>query len=317
MKYVICALASLIMTAAPIQAQELPASGIEILNALEHELDEIRTRIEADITATRERALQKLKEIQDSFTREGRLDDAVLIRDKIRSLNGAPGRSVPNRRPVIRRGVQNVKVLNFPSAEQLPAPAAEIVTKLEQETNQIRSAMEIEFAARSALAIPKLQEIQDRYTREAKLDEAIEIRNVIRNLQGTGQKPLPDPGTLMNHRGKNGKCFLFEVIGTVDGTVFGTDIYTDDSDLSTAAVHANVLRPGEKGILKVTILPAQAAYVSSESNGVISADWAGHPGSYKVERQFGSRRSAAEAAVPIQPAAVPADAAPASRPRQE
>jgi hypothetical protein len=93
----------------------------------------------------------------------------------------------------------------------------------------------------------------------------------------------PDPGTLDGLRGNAGKSFLFEVTGNTQGTIWGTGVYTDDSSLSTAVVHAGILRNGQKGIVKVTILAGQAAYQKSTANGVTSGDWGNWTGSYKVE----------------------------------
>ena len=55
--------------------------------------------------------------------------------------------------------------------------------------------------------------------------------------------------------------------------MWGTDIYTDDSQLATTAVHAGVLVAGEIGLVKVVILPGQEAYASTERNGVTSTSY--------------------------------------------
>lgn len=96
-------------------------------------------------------------------------------------------------------------------------------------------------------------------------------------------KALADPGTLSGYQGQVGKTLLFQVTGTTTGTVWGTGVYTDDSTLASAAVHAGVLRKGQKGIVKVTILAGQAAYQGSNSNGVNSHNYGNWSGSYRVE----------------------------------
>jgi hypothetical protein len=93
----------------------------------------------------------------------------------------------------------------------------------------------------------------------------------------------PDPGTLQKLRGENGKRFSFAVTGNANGAVWGTGIYTDDSTLAAAAVHAGVLKNGQEGIVKVTILPDQGTYQGSERNGVKTGSWNAHGGSYLVE----------------------------------
>jgi hypothetical protein len=80
-----------------------------------------------------------------------------------------------------------------------------------------------------------------------------------------------------------GTSFSLIVTGA-SAAVRGTDLYTDDSSIAAAAVHAGVLRPGEKGYVRVTIVPGQAGYAGSERNGLRSADAAEWGGSFSVER---------------------------------
>jgi hypothetical protein len=96
-------------------------------------------------------------------------------------------------------------------------------------------------------------------------------------------KALADPGTLVAYRNRVGKTFYFQVNGSTTGPIWGTGVYTDDSRLSTAAVHAGVLTNGQKGVVKVTILAGQTAYQGSTSNGVTSFAYAQWLGSYRVE----------------------------------
>jgi hypothetical protein len=95
---------------------------------------------------------------------------------------------------------------------------------------------------------------------------------------------LPDPGTMLAFRGLNSRVFHFLVTG--DGasrhTIWGTDNYTDDSRLSAAAVHAGVLKAGEKGVIEVTILPGQSSYRGSTRNGVTSHGFGAFDGSYYI-----------------------------------
>lgn len=94
---------------------------------------------------------------------------------------------------------------------------------------------------------------------------------------------LPDPGTLSGYRGKVGQSYLFEVVGSTTGAVWGSGVYTDDSTLAAAAVHAGVLRAGQKGVVKVTIGKGYSSYSGGTSNGVVSAQWGEWPGSYQIE----------------------------------
>jgi hypothetical protein len=96
-------------------------------------------------------------------------------------------------------------------------------------------------------------------------------------------KALPDPGNLVAYQNQLGKSFFFEVTGTRAGTIWGTGVYTNDSLLSAAAVHAGILKHLQKGIIKVTILPGQGVYQGSVSNGISSHNYGMWNGSYSIE----------------------------------
>lgn len=327
MKCVLFAVAICIVNPLVILAEAAPTAA-EIIKALEQESDQIRTRMEAEITAKRASAIQKLQAIQDSYTREAKLDEAVAIRDRIREIQSGRVKPQPNpelapvpRKPnVVLQGQVIVDELEFdlpgssPSQtapleiadeNQLPPNAAKIDRTLEQETELIRVKFETEIAAKRAVAIRKLQEIQDAYSRDTKLDEALEVRELIRNLKSAGLKPLPNPGALLNYRGQIDKVMLFEVVGSLNGSIYGSEIYTDDSSLSAAAVHSGALRPGQKGIVKVTILPGQDAYLGTQRNSLTSSPYGPYPGSYKVQALFRGNRPPSDVPPPaVRPAVV-------------
>jgi hypothetical protein len=94
---------------------------------------------------------------------------------------------------------------------------------------------------------------------------------------------LDDPGNLVDFRGQEGQTYYFSVTGSTQGSVWGTDTYTDDSQLAAAAVHAGVLREGQAGVVKVTILAGQSGYQGTSRNGVSSMNYGNWYGSYKVE----------------------------------
>lgn len=87
--------------------------------------------------------------------------------------------------------------------------------------------------------------------------------------------------SLTDYRDKVGKIFEFEVVGTNSGSVWGTDIYTDDSILGLAAVHAGVLKVGERGRVRIAILAGQSSYEGTHKNGITSGGWGNWHGSYQ------------------------------------
>jgi hypothetical protein len=94
----------------------------------------------------------------------------------------------------------------------------------------------------------------------------------------------PAPDSLMTLQGNIGKTYRFRVTGNVNGTVWGSDVYTTDSPLATVAVHAGVLKPGQTGVVKVTFVAPPAFFNGSTKNGVTTSPYMAFPGAYKVSK---------------------------------
>lgn len=90
--------------------------------------------------------------------------------------------------------------------------------------------------------------------------------------------------SIVSAPGIPGDVRTFLVTGTTEGFVWGTDVYTSDSDLATAAVHAGVLRPGETARVRVSFLPGRESYLGSPRNGITSLSWRRFAVSFRVER---------------------------------
>src|SRR5438309_584883 len=71
--------------AAPAQL-DLPPAAKEMLEQFDEEAAAIEKKIEPDITKRREKTAVELKKIQDLLCKEAKLDEAVAVRDLIRSL---------------------------------------------------------------------------------------------------------------------------------------------------------------------------------------------------------------------------------------
>jgi hypothetical protein len=166
----------------------------------------------------------------------------------------------------------------------LPADAKEIIGSFDTDAAAIRKKIEEAIQERRLRLIDELQKAQDRYTREAKLDEAVAIRDTIRKLKTAHLPVRPYPGSLYEFRQFEGQTLYFEVTGRIGGSVWGSDVYTGDSDLATAAVHAGAVAIGQTAVLEVQIQPSQPQYVSTTRNGVTSSGWGSYPFSYTVKR---------------------------------
>jgi hypothetical protein len=80
-----------------------------------------------------------------------------------------------------------------------------------------------------------------------------------------------------------GESFTFSVTGRTTGPVYGSGPYTADTDLATAAVHAGLLKDGEKGTVYVTIVEPPDQFTSTSANGVNSTAWGAYPAAYTVK----------------------------------
>ena len=74
---------------------------------------------------------------------------------------------------------------------------------------------------------------------------------------------LLDPGALHLYQNQIGKTLSFRVTGPpaaigMQMGVYGTDVYTLDSSLAAAAVHAGAIQAGKTGVVRVTIVGPQA-----------------------------------------------------------
>ncbi len=88
----------------------------------------------------------------------------------------------------------------------------------------------------------------------------------------------------VEHRGKNGQRFTYTCPAGSGGSVWGTDIYTDDSSICNAALHAGLLTTGSGGTVTIEIRPGQSSYTSTTRNGVGSTAFGVWHGSYVFVR---------------------------------
>ena len=62
--------------------------------------------------------------------------------------------------------------------------------------------------------------------------------------------------------------------------MWGTDVYTDDSSVCSAAVHAGLITVEDGGKVVIEIAPAEEEYKGSDANGVESSDYGPWGGSF-------------------------------------
>jgi hypothetical protein len=122
-------------------------------------------------------------------------------------------------------------------------------------------------------------------------DQQLKLADV-RSLQPLGAdrtdllaEAMPDPGTLVGFQGQVGRTLVFKVTGqgAQQGGVWGTGVYTIDSSLALAAVHAGVVRVGQTGMVRVTPLGNVQGFTGSFQNGINSGNYPAYAG-YKVSK---------------------------------
>lgn len=79
---------------------------------------------------------------------------------------------------------------------------------------------------------------------------------------------LADPGSLEGFRDKIGQTLAIRLTGIKNGAVWGTDVYTTDSTLAAAAVHAGAVKVGQTATVRVKLIPSPPGFQGSTRNGV-------------------------------------------------
>jgi hypothetical protein len=84
-------------------------------------------------------------------------------------------------------------------------------------------------------------------------------------------------------RGNNGARYVFTCpsYGTASN-IWGTDVYTDDSSVCTAAVHTGQLTLAGGGTVTIEIRPGQSSYTGSTRNGITSQSYGSWVGSFVI-----------------------------------
>jgi hypothetical protein len=89
------------------------------------------------------------------------------------------------------------------------------------------------------------------------------------------------PTNMMAFQNQFGKEVVFTVTGAQPGAqgtgVWGTDIYTLDSNVGAAAVHAGLVKPGSTAPLRLRIVTSPAQFVGSFRNSIGSTPYGTYP----------------------------------------
>lgn len=91
------------------------------------------------------------------------------------------------------------------------------------------------------------------------------------------------PATMIDHAGTPGRSWYFRVTGETDGRVWGTDVYTGDSSVACAAVHAGLAKPGETVVLRAVAVAPPDRFDGSLRHGVTSHDFTRYDSAFRFE----------------------------------
>jgi len=122
-----------------------------------------------------------------------------------------------------------------------------------------------------------VQELVAYFDRRGKL-----TRKQIRRLLDQGLLAADAPLTMIDLCDPVGATYYFRVTGEAAGPLWGTDVYTGDSAISVAVVHAGLVKPGESAIVKITVEQPLPRYAGSLQNGVTSHEFGPFGTAYRL-----------------------------------
>ena len=100
-------------------------------------------------------------------------------------------------------------------------------------------------------------------------------------------KPTTWEANATSLKGKDGETFMLACSpGGTAHSVWGSDIYTADSSVCTAAVHSGLITYQQGGTVTIEVRPSRTLYGSSERNGVTTSDYGSYSQSFVFKTQF-------------------------------
>jgi hypothetical protein len=90
------------------------------------------------------------------------------------------------------------------------------------------------------------------------------------------------PSSMLTY--ENGKTYKFKCpAGGKENAIWGTDVYTADSSVCTAAVHVGVIKFENGGTVTIELRPGQSSYQGTLRNSVKSSDYGGYVHSFVLK----------------------------------
>ncbi len=130
------------------------------------------------------------------------------------------------------------------------------------------------------------QELFAQWINEARQPPEYSVADVAVYSPTSVMQPIAPAGpvSMFPYRSQDvGTCHEVLLYGVVNGHIYGTGIYTDDSDVATAALHAGLLSKGQTKKVKVFITGPRRHFSKSLSNGIQSHWFTRFPGSFTFD----------------------------------
>jgi len=84
-------------------------------------------------------------------------------------------------------------------------------------------------------------------------------------------------------QGEKGRTYAFRCPGEGSAnTIYGSDTYTDDSSICTAAVHVGLITLERGGLVTIEIRPGRSTYGSTTRYGIKSTSWGEYARSFVI-----------------------------------
>jgi len=122
-----------------------------------------------------------------------------------------------------------------------------------------------------------IQELVAYFERRGRLTRA-----QVRKLLDQGLLAGDAPANMLNLCDPIGATYYFRVTGEATGSLWGTDVYTGDSAIAAAAVHAGLVKVGETAVVKITVENPLPRYQGSVRNGVTSHEFGQYVTAYRL-----------------------------------
>ncbi len=288
-------------------AVSLASDLAEIMSAHNSKSARIEESRREKLSKLNRTTIKRLQDLQDSYTRAAKLDEALAVRDQIRALQVSSDQSpVESTSPIVySTTMQSPYHLNAQVGQTFTWSVTGRNTGPLWGTGVYTSDSDLGTAAVHAgfLRVGETADVtftmlprQSQYhgtmnhsvtSRDWGVwDGSFRIERAANNTSSSSRSSdnaQPDPGSLYQLNAQPGQTFYFDVTGGNAGYVWGSELYTTDSTLATAAVHAGVLTVGQRGVIKVTILPGLNSYVAATRHGVTSSSWGSFPATMKIE----------------------------------